>query len=83
MKKYKIMQTIFKITGGGQRVRQNIETKKITFIEKVENSDWPEKAGVVSCNSYTGAIWATDISTVKRLAKEWAEGYGTVNFQNQ
>lgn len=75
--------TIFKIIGGGQRVRQNIQSKQPIIIVRIENSDWPEKAGVVSCDSYTQAIWATDEKTVRRLAKAWAKGYGTVKFQNQ
>lgn len=76
------MTTIFKIQGGGQRVRQNVQSKRQVVIERIENSDWPEKAGVVSYDSYTQSIWATDEKTVRRLASEWAKGHGAIRFVN-
>lgn len=66
------MTTIFKIIGGGQRVRQNVQLGQPTFYVKVENSDWVEKAQCSGQSNYTGVMWADDIETLKRWANEWA-----------
>lgn len=73
-------QVIFRIVGGGQRVRQNIQNKQPTIIERVEGSDWPEKSGVAGCDAYANDIWHTDESRVKAFARGWAKGYGKVKF---
>lgn len=65
-------QTIYLIIGGGQRVRQNVEQGSQTEYQKIENSDWPDKAQCEGQNHFTNALWATDFETVQRWANEWA-----------
>lgn len=69
------MKTIYQIKGGGQAIRQQIEYTKKTetiVIEKIENSDLPEKAQCVGQDSFTNLLWAEDLDTVKRWANGWA-----------
>ncbi len=75
--------TIFKIVGGGQKIRQNIENKLPTIIEKVEDSDWPEKAGVVGVDAYANCLWATTEASVRKMAHGWAKGYGRARLVSQ
>lgn len=66
------MKTIFKIIGGGQKIRQNIQIEIHTEVIKIENSDYVEKSKAHGCDSFTHIMWATDIETLQRWANEWA-----------
>lgn len=66
------MATIFKINGGGQRIRQNIQFGLPIEVITVENSDYPEKSKADGCDSYTNEIWATNLDWVQNWANDWA-----------
>ena len=53
------MSTIFKIIGGGQRIRQNTELGLKINYQIVENSDWIEKAQCHGQDSFTNTMWST------------------------
>lgn len=72
-------ETIFKIEGGGQAIRQACQLGKEVEI-KTEKSDWPEKAKCAGQDSYTNTIWANDIETVMRWAQDWAKGNGKLKL---
>lgn len=66
------MATIYKITGGGQRVQQNAQMGLDTEYIKVENSDWVEKCGCDGQDFATNIIWCTNLETLQRWADVWA-----------
>jgi len=65
------MEAIYKIIGGGQKVKQNVEFGIQTEYIK-EDSDWPEKAKCQGQDSYTNVMWHTDLDTLQKWANEWA-----------
>ena len=66
------MATIYKITGGGQRVQQNVQMGLDTEYKKVENSDWVEKCGCDGQDFATTIMWCTNLETLQRWANTWA-----------
>lgn len=67
------MATIYKIVGGGQRIRQKTQGKNnIIQVEIHENSDYPEKCQCSGQDSYTQEMWSTDLETLQRWANDWA-----------
>lgn len=66
------MKTIYKIIGGGQKVRENAENGISTEYVKVENSDFVEKAQCEGQDHYTGIMWHTDLDTLQEWANGWA-----------
>ena len=64
--------TIYLIQGGGQRVRQNTQMGLKTTYQVKQNSDWPAKSQATGCDSFTHAMWSTDLESLQRWANEWA-----------
>ncbi len=71
-KQIKIMETIFKIIGGGQKVQQNVQHGLSTEFERVDQSDWTEKSLSSGSNSFTNVMWSTDLNNLQSWANEWA-----------
>jgi len=76
LKEYNIYKlettTIYKIIGGGQRVRQNSDLGLDTTYEVVENSDYVEKAGCHGQDFFANTMWSTSLDNLQRWANEWA-----------
>ena len=66
------MTTIFKIIGGGQKVRQNVQLGLPTEFIKVKNSDWVEKSKCNGQSNFTNVMWSDDLDSLQRWANEWA-----------
>jgi len=66
------MSTIFKIIGGGQRIRQNTELGLKINYQIVENSDWIEKAQCHGQDSFTNTMWSTSFDNLQSWANDWA-----------
>jgi hypothetical protein len=74
LKKLSIMETttVFKILGGGQRIRQlNWNNQPVEFVTD-KNSDWVERAKCHGQCNFTGVMWSDDLETLQRWANEWA-----------
>ena len=65
------METIYKIIGGGQKVKQNLEFGIQTEYIK-EESDRPEKAKCAGQDNYTNVMWHTDLCKLQKWANDWA-----------
>lgn len=66
------MATIYKITGGGQKVRENVQAGIPTGYVRDDHSDRVEKSGCEGQDFSTGVMWATDLETLQRWADGWA-----------
>lgn len=66
------MTTIYKISGGGQKVQRNIQKGMDTEYVKVENSDWVEKCGCNGQDFYGNTMWSDDLETLQRWVDVWA-----------
>ena len=66
------MTTIFKIIGGGQKVRSNVQVGRKTYYEKAEGSDWVENTKAQGSNPYADTMWSTDLDTLNEWANKWA-----------
>lgn len=65
------MKTIYKIIGGGQKIRQNAQYGVETEYIKCE-SDWPEKAQCAGQDHFTNVMWHEDLETLQEWANAWA-----------
>lgn len=66
------MSKVYLFPGGGQKVRQLVELGQELTYEIDHDSDFPEKAGVAGCDSFTNTIWHTDFDSFKSMIEEWA-----------
>lgn len=67
------MEIIYKIIGGGQQVKQNVEYNKETYYEVCENSNYPQKSKAGGQNNYTNVMWNVDFERLQHWANEWGK----------
>lgn len=65
------METIYKITGGGERVIENVRRGVATGYVKVENSDWVDIHGCCGQDFSTDVMWNTDLERLQQWANDW------------
>jgi len=63
---------IYKITKGGQGIREASQYGRGVNYTIDYNSDWPEQSRADGYNTYTNTIWSTSLEDLQRWADEWA-----------
>ena len=72
------METTYIIIGGGQTVKQSIQTGEMIVIEKTR-TNYSEKSQSVGQN-HNNIIWASYLADVIDMAKEWVSEPSKLKF---
>ena len=72
------METTYIIIGGGQKVKQSIQTGEMIVIEKTK-TDYSEKSQSIGQN-HNNIIWGSYLADVIDMAKEWVSNPDKLRF---
>jgi hypothetical protein len=72
------METTYIIIGGGQKVKQSLESGEMIVIEKTR-TDYSEKSQSIGQN-HNNIIWANYLADCMDMAKEWVENPDQLRF---
>ena len=72
------METTYIIIGGGQKVKQSLESGEMILIEKTK-TDYSEKSQSIGQNM-NNIIWCSYLADVIDMAKEWVSNPDKLRF---
>ena len=72
------MEATYIIIGGGQKVKQSIQTGEMIVIEKTK-TDYSEKSQSIGQN-HNNIIWGSYLADTIDMAKEWVSNPDKLRF---